>query len=111
MNRLTVPPDGTTVGVVELRQLEAFVAVARELHFGRAAHALHLGQPTLSDLVRRLEREVGTALFSRTTRRVALTRAGESCCRARSLSSPTSGRRSPRCAGWPTATPAPSARG
>ena len=77
MNRLTVPPDGTTVGVVELRQLEAFVAVARELHFGRAAHALHLGQPTLSEVVRRLEREVGTALFTRTTRRVALTRAGE----------------------------------
>jgi DNA-binding transcriptional LysR family regulator len=61
---------------VELRQLEAFVAVANELHFGRAAEKLHIGQPTLSDLVRRLEREVGTALLTRTTRRVALTEAG-----------------------------------
>lgn len=61
---------------VELRQLEAFVAVATELHFGRAAQKLHMGQPTLSDLVRRLEREVGAPLLTRTTRRVALTGAG-----------------------------------
>jgi DNA-binding transcriptional LysR family regulator len=61
---------------VELRQLEAFVAVARELHFGRAAARLQLGQPTLSDLVRRLERELGTPLLPRTPRRVALTEAG-----------------------------------
>ena len=61
---------------VELRQLEAFVAVAQELHFGRAAVRLHLGQPTLSDLVRRLERELGTPLLHRTTRRVELTEAG-----------------------------------
>jgi DNA-binding transcriptional LysR family regulator len=62
---------------VELRQLEAFVAVAHELHFGRAADALHLGQPTLSDMIRRLEREVGATLFTRTTRRVARTSAGD----------------------------------
>jgi len=61
---------------VELRQLEAFVAVANELHFGRAAERLHLAAPTLSELIRRLEREVGTPLFTRTTRRVALTSAG-----------------------------------
>lgn len=61
---------------VELRQLEAFVAVADELHFGRAANRLHVGTPTLSELIRRLERELGTPLFTRTTRRVALTQAG-----------------------------------
>jgi DNA-binding transcriptional LysR family regulator len=61
---------------VELRQLEAFVAVATELHFGRAAKQLHIGAPTLSELIRRLERELGTPLFTRTTRRVAITSAG-----------------------------------
>ena len=61
---------------MELRQLEAFVVVATELHFGRAAEQLHMGQPTLSETIRRLERELGTPLFARTTRRVALTAAG-----------------------------------
>ncbi|MDQ2813018.1 MAG: LysR family transcriptional regulator [Actinomycetota bacterium] len=61
---------------MELRQLEAFVAVAAELHFGRAAQHLHLSQPTLSELIQRLERELGTPLLTRTTRRVALTGAG-----------------------------------
>lgn len=59
-----------------MRQLEAFVAVASELHFGRAAQRLGLATPTLSELVRRLERELGTPLFIRTTRRVVLTSAG-----------------------------------
>jgi DNA-binding transcriptional LysR family regulator len=62
---------------MELRQLEAFVAVATELHFGRAAEQLGIGQPTLSDLVRRMERELGAPLLTRTTRKVALTGAGQ----------------------------------
>ncbi|TWP38321.1 LysR family transcriptional regulator [Leekyejoonella antrihumi] len=61
---------------MELRQLEAFVVVATELHFSRAAEKLTIGQPTLSDLIRRLERELGTPLFIRTTRRAVLTEAG-----------------------------------
>lgn len=61
---------------VELRQLEAFVAVATELHFGRASERLHMSAPTLSELIRRLERELGTPLLTRTTRRVAMTSAG-----------------------------------
>lgn len=64
-------------GFMELRQLEAFVAVATELHFGRAAEKLCIGQPTLSDLIRRLERELGAPLLTRTTRKVALTGAGQ----------------------------------
>jgi DNA-binding transcriptional LysR family regulator len=64
------------VAAVEVRQLQAFVAVAAELHFGRAAERLHVGQATLSESIRRLERDVGTPLFTRTTRRVALTAAG-----------------------------------
>jgi DNA-binding transcriptional LysR family regulator len=61
---------------VEFRQIEAFVAVATDLHFGRAAERLHMAPPTLSELIRRLERELGTLLFTRTTRQVAMTSAG-----------------------------------
>jgi hypothetical protein len=50
--------------------------VATELHFGRAAQKLHMGQSTLSDLIQRLEREMGAPLLMRTTRRVALSSAG-----------------------------------
>lgn len=52
------------------------MAVATELHFGRAAEKLRIGQPTLSDMMRRLEREMGTPLLTRNTRRVVLTAAG-----------------------------------
>ncbi|MCU1489497.1 MAG: LysR family transcriptional regulator, partial [Acidimicrobiaceae bacterium] len=62
---------------VDLRQLEHFLAVAEEQSFTRAARRIHAGQSTLSVSVRSLERELGTALFERTTHRVALTDAGE----------------------------------
>ena len=71
---------------VELRQLQAFVAVATQLHFGRAAEQLKIGQPTLTELVQRLERELGTPLLTRATRPVHLTEAGsEFLLRARAL--------------------------
>jgi epsilon-lactone hydrolase len=71
---------------IELRHLRAFVAVAEELNFGRAAAALYVSQPALSRQIRSLEQLVGCELLRRSTHRVELTLAGEALLdRARKL--------------------------
>ena len=64
------PPD------IELRVWRQFLAVAETLHFGRAAQQLHMTQPPLTQAIQQLERRLGTTLFERTRRSVALTPAG-----------------------------------
>ena len=78
-----VPDDENVVAfpqaaeAIELRHLRAFVAVAEELNFGRAAERLYITQPALSRQIRTLERLLGCTLLQRSTHRVELTIAGD----------------------------------
>jgi DNA-binding transcriptional LysR family regulator len=65
----------------EIREIEAFLAVAAELHFGRAAERLHVSTASVSQAVRALERRVGAPVFERTSRRVQLTPLGDQLLR------------------------------
>lgn len=63
--------------MIDIRHLKAFVAVAEELNFHRAAERLHIVQPALSRLIKNLEEVVGVSLLERSTRHVRLTEAGK----------------------------------
>lgn len=79
---------------MELRQLRSVEAVARHRHFTRAAEELHVAQSALSHQIRRLEEELGTPLFERTSRRVTPTEAGQAiAARARRVLAEVEGAR------------------
>ena len=62
--------------MLERHEIEAFLTLAEELHFGRTAERLHVSTARVSQTIRKLERRVGAPLFDRTSRRVELSPAG-----------------------------------
>lgn len=70
-------PAAPTDVPIELRSWRQFVVLAETLHFGRAASHLHMTQPPLTQAIQHLERRLGTTLFERSRRSVALTPAGQ----------------------------------
>jgi DNA-binding transcriptional LysR family regulator len=91
---------------LDLRLVEYFVAVAEELHFGRAAARLHIAQPSLSQQIRRLEAQLGVTLLKRNSRHVELTEAGQALLREgrKTLSQAARTISAARAAGAPTLT-------
>jgi regulatory helix-turn-helix LysR family protein len=77
---------------MELRHLRCFVAVAEELHFGRAAERLHVGQAAVSEQIRKLETELGVRFLNRTTPEPLCRRTRGACVRRSSASRGQCGR-------------------
>ena len=61
---------------MEQREIEIFLTLAEELHFGRTAERLHVSTTRVSQTIRKVERQIGVPLFERTSRRVVLTPIG-----------------------------------